>query len=248
VRLAPSLAFHALVHYRIRRTGRIAAGGGLTDEAWATESLAVLRACERVGIRVEVAGGGNLGSAQGPCVIVGNHMSSLETLALPCLVLPYTPMTFVIKESLLRYPYLGDILRATHAIAVTRTNPREDLRTVMEQGMRRLAAGTSVAVFPQTTRSPSFDRGEFNSIGVKLALRAGVPVVPLALRTDAWGTGRMLKDYGRIDPAKDVRFSFGPPLAAEGRGVEAHDRTIAFIEGELARWGVGVARSHKGAA
>ena len=57
-----------------------------------------------------------------------------------------------------------------------------------------LRNGMSVIIFPQTTRIMDFDRKQFNSMGVKLAKRAQVPVVPIALKTDAWGVGKWIKD------------------------------------------------------
>ncbi|MCP4891374.1 MAG: hypothetical protein GY904_32880 [Planctomycetaceae bacterium] len=91
-------------------------------------------------------------------------------------------------------------------------------------------------MFPQTTRSQVFDSSRFNSIGVKLALRAQVPVVPIALITDAWGNGKKLKDFGRIDPQKIVRFAFGEPIRIEGRGNQQQQEIIHFIEAKLNEW------------
>ena len=91
-------------------------------------------------------------------------------------------------------------------------------------------------VFPQTTRRPVFDPAQFNSIGVKLARRAGVPVIPLAVKTDAWGLGWPLKDLGKIDPSRTVRFSFGDPLTVTGTGKEEHEEVVRFITDKLDSW------------
>ena len=99
-----------------------------------------------------------------------------------------------------------------------------------------MARGISVIVFPQTTRAERFDPEQFNSIGAKLAGRAGVPLIPLALRTDAWGNGRWLKDFGVVDPRRPVRFRFGAPLAPDRRGAAAHRQTVAFIQQALEEW------------
>jgi 1-acyl-sn-glycerol-3-phosphate acyltransferase len=127
-------------------------------------------------------------------------------------------------------------MRSRDPIAVTRDNPREDFKAVMEGGIKRLEQGISIVVFPQTTRSSDFDASQFNTIGVKLAARAKVPVVPVALLTDAWGNGRWLKDLGAIDPKKKVYFDFGEPLTVKGRGAEEHQKIIEFIEGKLSEW------------
>jgi len=139
------------------------------------------------------------------------------------------------------YPVFKHIMRARNPITVGRTNPREDLKAVLEGGEERLKRGVSLVIFPQTTRTPVFDPAEFNTIGVKLAKRAGVPVVPIALLTDAWGNGKRLKEFGRIDPSKKAHFAFGEPMTIAGRGDEEHQKIIEFITGKLQEWGGKVA-------
>jgi 1-acyl-sn-glycerol-3-phosphate acyltransferase len=107
----------------------------------------------------------------------------------------------------------------------------------MEQGVERLAKGISLVVFPQGARQPVFDAGQFNSIAVKLAGRAEVPIIPLALDSRAWGLGRRFTDFGRIDPTQIVRFAFGEPLHVRGRGVDEHQAIVDFIRTHLRTWG-----------
>ena len=110
----------------------------------------------------------------------------------------------------------------------------------MEGGIERLQRGISIVVFPQTTRSLTFDPSQFNTIGVKLALRAKVPVVPIALKTDAWGNGKWFKDLGPIDPEKTVYIAFGEPIVVQGRGDQQHRQIINFIESSLSHWSGGI--------
>ena len=91
----------------------------------------------------------------------------------------------------------------------------------------------SVIIFPQTTRSNKFNAKQFNSLGVKLAKRGKVPVVPIALKTDAWGIGRRFKDFGKIRPAKPVHITFGDPLRVQGSGKEEHKFIVDFIDRKL---------------
>jgi 1-acyl-sn-glycerol-3-phosphate acyltransferase len=164
-------------------------------------------------------------------------MSTLETFVLPVILAPLRPVTFVVKGSLVRYPVFGPVMRSRDPIVVERTNPRADLKTVLDGGAERLARGVSVIVFPQTTRTPLFDPAEFNTIGVKLARRAGVPVVPLALKTDAWGNGRLIKEWGRIDPSRSIHFAFGPPRDITTRGGDEHEDIVRYIAAHLTAWG-----------
>jgi len=238
--LPVSLAFYGRVLLRVIRSGLLAAAGRYDDEAWQASSVAVLRICEAVGMDVEVEGLDRLRSAEPPVVLVGNHMSTLETFLLPAFVRPCFPVTFVVKRSLVTYPVFGAVMRSRDPVVVGRENPREDLATVLREGMARLRAGVSMVIFPQATRSHAFDPAAFNSLGVKLAARAGTPVIPFAVRSDAWGTGRRLRDFGPIDPSRPVRIAFGAPLGVEGRGAETQAAVVSFIESKLRSWGVSV--------
>ena len=89
------------------------------------------------------------------------------------IALAFSRITFVIKEELRHYPVVGHIMKALKLIAVSRHNPREDLKLVMREGQRFISSGGSIIIFPQATRSVEFDVEAFNSLGVKLAARAG---------------------------------------------------------------------------
>ena len=93
-----------------------------------------------------------------------------------------------------------------------------------------------MVVFPQGERSSSFEPQQFNTIGIKIARRAGVPIVPVALKTNAWGIGRIIKDLGKIDPAKKAHVAFGEPIWIEGRGLDQHQEVIEFIQQKLQSW------------
>lgn len=204
---------------------------------WVASSLEVLDAVEKCGIKVHVKGMKNIGSFEGPCVIVGNHMSTLETLLLPSFIQPTKPVIYVIKKELTEFPLFGPVASARHPIVVGRTNPREDLKIVMEEGSENLKIGRSIIIFPQKTRSAIFDRSSFNTLGIKLAKRNNVPVIPLALVTDAWSNGKLIKEIGRIDTDKSVNFEFGEPIWISGNGNEEHEKVLNFIESKFIEWG-----------
>lgn len=234
--LSPKFMFYPQFFWIVWVNSRKAKRGVYGGTEWAESSFDVMRALENVGVRIEITGMDNMRKFDGPAVFIANHMSTLETMVLPCIIQPVKKTTFIVKTSLLTMPVFGHVMRSRDPIAVGRTNPREDLRTVLEEGFRRLQNGRSVIVFPQSTRSVEFRPEEFNSLGVKLAARAGVPVVPVALKTDAWGIGRYVKEFGPIDPRKVVHFSFGGPMIIAGRGAEEHEKVTAFIREKLDEW------------
>lgn len=236
LRLFPSFFFYLRFVKIIYDAAKLAKTGPYGDGPWCRSSYDVMCELERIGVKISISGIENVEKTEGPCVFIGNHMSMMETMLFPAIVLSRKSATFVIKESLLEYPVFKHIMRACNPIAVTRTNPRQDLKTVMQEGVNRLTNGRSVIVFPQTTRSHVFDPAQMSSIGVKLAKRAGVPVIPVALKTDCWTNGSVLKDFGRIDLDKTAHFSFGSALTVQGKGAEEQESVNNFISQRLANW------------
>jgi 1-acyl-sn-glycerol-3-phosphate acyltransferase len=244
-RWLPSLRHYAAFLSIIFRSARMAKRGVYGDDRWAETSQGVRRALESAGVKISVTGLDHVAALDGPCVFVGNHMSILESMLLPGFVQPLRPVTFVVKEALIRTPVFKHVMRSRDPIVVTRTDPRADFKTMMQGGQRRLAENRSLIVFPQTTRTRTIDREHFNSIGVKLARRAGVPIVPIAIRSDAWGMAKFFfKDFGRIDPSIPVNLAFGEPVTVTGRGTEAQEHVLDFIEGHLEQWGIPPAQAN----
>ena len=235
-RTFPTCSFYRQFFWNVCRSSGQARRGRYGDREWSVTSYEVLQSLESVGVEFEVSGVEHIRGLQSPCVFVGNHMSMCETIVLPSIIQPVRPVTFVVKQSLLEYPLFRHIIRSRDPIAVSRENPREDLKEMMNGGDERLRQGISIVVFPQTTRSDTFEPSQFNSIGVKLALRANVPVIPIALKTDAWGNGKRFKDLGPIDPAKKVQIAFGEPLSIEQRGARQHQEIVSYIEAKLSQW------------
>jgi len=235
-RTFPTVAFYGHLMGNVARSGMQAKRGEYDGARWCQSSLKVLRNLESVGVPFEITGVDHVRRLTTPCLVVGNHIRMLETTVLPVILQPIRNITFIIKPSLLGYPFFKHIMRSRDPIAVTQTNPRQDLKTILKEGSDRLNRGTSIIAFPQGARSHGFDPDKFNTLGIKLAQRAGVPIVPLALKTDAWGIGAWIKDLGRIDPSKKVRFAFDQPLWVHGRGKDEHQAIIRFIREKLDAW------------
>lgn len=234
----PNISYYWNMIFTVFRAGRIAYRGKYSPEEWVQSSYEIIRGMEQCGTVVSVMGMENFLNIDGPCVFVGNHMSTLETFVLPCLIQPHKEVTFVVKDSLLKYPFFGPVLASRDPIIVTRKNLKADLTAMLQGGAERLAAGRSIIVFPQSSRSLHMDPKHFNSIGVKMAKKAGVPLIPVALRTDSWGTGRLIKDFGPIRPSIGARFKFGKAIYVEGNGKAEHAAIVEFISKNLGDWGL----------
>lgn len=236
----PTPVFYTKLLRAVFHASHLAQNNRYDAAAWHSSSLAVLRSLESVGVQIDITGLSSLHEIDGPCVLVANHMSTLETIVLPGIVQPYKDVTFIVKRGIVEYPVFKHIMLARDPIVVDRESARADLERVLDQGPRLLQSGRSIVVFPQTTRTLTFDPAHFNTIGVKLARQAGVPIVPIAVRSDAWSIGRFVKEFGRINPALPVHFAFGEAIPVSGRGTDAHHAATDFIRARLDAWGCAV--------
>jgi 1-acyl-sn-glycerol-3-phosphate acyltransferase len=205
-------------------------------KAWTDSSFEIFRFIENTGGKFHITGMENITRSAGPVLFISNHMSTLETMILPSIIGPHRELTFVVKDSLVRHPLFGDVMRSRNPIVVGRTDPRKDFEAVMNGGMDLLSKGVSIIIFPQSTRSVDFKPEEFNSLGVKLAKKAGVEVVPVALKTDFWGNGKWIKELGPIDCNKPIHIKFGEPMKVRGNGKEENQSIIDFIQSSLKEW------------
>ena len=190
----------------------------------------VIEMCESVGGRVEITGLDNIRSVSGGVVIAANHQSTLETLLFPTIMDRLKPVTFVVKKSLVTGWAFGPIMRLFNPIALDRKEPKVDLDKVMKDGTAALQEGKTVVLFPQGTRCKGFDPATFNSLAVKLAKRAGVPVIPCAVKTDFWENGKILSTIGDIYPDRTVHMAFGPAITIDGAGKKEQRQLLDFID------------------
>lgn len=170
----------------------------------------VLWAC---GVRVLVEERSGLPT---PAVYAANHASAFD---IP-LLFGYLPVSFRIihKKSLSLVPFIGWFLYLGGHVAIDRGNPFRAKRS-LERAASRIRLGTSVAVFPEGTRSRDgavrhFKRGSFS-----LAMSAGVPVVPVSLV----GVKAVVpRGVLSVRPGV-VRLVAHPPIATAGRSADESD-------------------------
>jgi 1-acyl-sn-glycerol-3-phosphate acyltransferase len=182
----------------------------------------LLRICR---MRVRVRGLEHLPKGR-PCLIAANHQSYLD---IP-VAFGHLPVTFRImaKVSLFHIPFLGWHLRRAGHLPIDRTNPRRAARSALTAAAH-VRGGIPVFVFPEGGRSRDGRLGEFKAGTFLLAIKAGVPVVPVSIR----GTRRALAfDSWVVHPA-EVELILHAPIPTEGlhsRDSEAlSDRVKAVI-------------------
>lgn len=175
------------------------------------------------GVHVDIHGEENL--PVGPCVILAKHQSQWETFYLQVMK---RPVVTVLKKELLNVPFFGWGLRLMEPIGIDRGNPKQALRYIQEEGVRRLQRGQSIILFPEGTRTPPGQIGTYARSGAELACRAGVPIVPVAHNAGhCWPAKKFLKYPGTI------QMVIGAPLdTTDGNSRELTERVKNWIEGE----------------
>ena len=190
-----------------------------------------------MGGKIRIDGFERIKEADMPVVWVSNHMSSLETYLLPSLLTTWSRLMVVLKEPLAHYPLFGRVVRAVDPIRLKRENAMDDLRKVMTEGSAGLKNGRSALIFPQGKRMRRFDPESFNSLGAKLAARAGVPVVPLAVCMDFLRVGEWQRDlFASVHIGSTVRISCGEPIPSDLPQGEIQARCRNFICAKLGEW------------
>jgi 1-acyl-sn-glycerol-3-phosphate acyltransferase len=176
-------------------------------------------------LRVE----GRWPAAKGPYVVVANHQSMLDILLLSHLP---REMKWVAKESLFRVPWVGWMLRMSGDIPVRRGDA-ESGGEALARAKAYLARGMSVMIFPEGTRSASGSLLPFKSGAFRLAIEAGVPVLPVAVNGTAAG---MPKGGPWVNPCRAVARVLEPVAVAGLRPEDAtrlRDEVRARIAGVL---------------
>ena len=135
-----------------------------------------------------------------PYVVIANH----ESLADPFLLsfLPFD-MRWVAKQELFDPPVTGWAMRWGGDIPLRR-GARDSVSDMMAECERALAGGISVMMFPEGTRSPDGNLLPFKDGAFGLALRAGAPVLPVAIAGTREMRPKHSKWFGRANACAKI--------------------------------------------
>ena len=161
------------------------------------------------GVKVEVEGLEHLDPA-GSYVFVSNHASYMDTPV----VLANIPVQFrfLAKRGLFQIPLLGTHLSQAGHIPVPREDPRASVKTMQLAAETIQRRRISMLVFPEGGRSADGVMHEFKEGAAYIAIRAGVPVVPLAII----GTYGVLPMHSAVVRPGRVRLCILPPIPTSG--------------------------------
>ncbi|MFN8053448.1 MAG: HAD-IB family hydrolase [Acidimicrobiales bacterium] len=170
----------------------------------------------------------------GPAIIVGNHRSYFDPLAIGYLLAQRgRPVRFLGKKEVFDAPIVGDFARAMGGIRVERGTGSD---APLEAAEQALAAGDMVAMMPQGTipRGRAFYepvlKGRWGA--ARLAHDTGVPVIPIGLwgTENVWPRSAKLPNLANVTDPPTVTIRVGPPVELQYDSVEADtERIMAAI-------------------
>ena len=184
------------------------------------------------GVRWRVAGMEHLPTAadgRAAVLLAPKHQSTLETFLFPTLM-PH-PLAYVFKRELLYIPFFGWAMGRLDMIHIDRSQRTQAFSKVVEQGKTLLAKGVWIIMFPEGTRIPRGQQGDYKTGGTRLAVETGAPVIPIAVTSaKCWPRKALIKKPGVVD------VSIGKPIPSQGRQAgELMAEVQAWIESEMRR-------------
>ena len=181
------------------------------------------------GVKIVVENRANLAPEQ-PYVFMANHASSLDIWAV-FVAIPRR-IRLIAKKQLARIPLFGWAMWAGRFIFIDRQNGVAARRSIEVAG-QRIHDGVSVLIFPEGTRTRDGTLGPFKKGGFHLAIKAGVPIVPVALR----GTRELMPAGSLLLRSGTMTVIIGEPIATQGLSdderVTLSDRVRSAVESML---------------
>ncbi len=155
--------------------------------------------------------------AERPYVLVSNHQSHLDSMAILA-SLPRHGVRFVAKEELGRIPLFGHALRATGSVFVARTDTRADVGRLDERGAA-LVKRVCVVFFAEGTRSTDGRLHPFKKGAAAFALKNRMPLVPIGVH----GSYEILPPGWEVKRSGTVAVSIGKPIETAGRNLDERE-------------------------
>jgi len=164
-----------------------------------------------------------------PYVVIANHESQADPFLLS--FLPWD-MRWVAKQEIFEQPLTGWAMRLCGDIPLRRGDG-ESVRTMMDECKRALAGGIPIMMFPEGTRSKDGELLAFRDGAFRLAIEAGVPVLPVAIT----GTRQMRPKHSKWFGKAHACAKILEPIATAGMTLEdvaaLRDRARDAIASEL---------------
>ncbi len=180
------------------------------------------------GVRFDIRGEENI--PEGAVLYVPNHQSMWDIAPVLCC---FGGMKgFIAKVETKKIPVAHLWLENLRCVYINRESVKESL-TAINEAQKRLESGYPMVVFPEGTRSKGPEMGEFKPGALRCAVKAGVPVIPVAI-DNAY---KAFEEKGRLSPAT-IKVSILPPIETAGKGWKTAELSALVqeqIQGELDR-------------
>lgn len=181
------------------------------------------------GIRYRVEGAEHIQRHRAAVYCV-NHTSNLEPPILFVVLRDLFPnLRILYKAELRKLPVLGRGFEMAGWVAVERGNPEQSLPAV-DAAARALTAGASFLIFPEGTRSRTGELLPFKKGGFIMAIKAQVPVVPVAIQ----GAREAMRKGSPIIRPVTVSVRFGEPIETRGLTIADRERLTATARARVA--------------
>jgi len=158
-----------------------------------------------VGVTVRIEGLENIPS--GVCLFVANHTSSADAPAIVGAI--PRRIAVLLKQSLFKWPIVGQAFRLAHFIPVDR-KLRDSAISSVEKAAAAMRKGQSFLIYPEGTRSPNGRLQQFKKGAVVLAIKAGVPIVPVLCS----GAQRVMAKRSMVIHPGEILVEFLEPIDA----------------------------------
>jgi len=178
-----------------------------------------------VGVKVKVSGTERIPA--GACLFVANHTSSAD----PPAVVGAIPrrIAILLKKSLFAYPIVGQAFTLAHFIPVERGN-HESAIASLEKATEAIRGGQSFLIYPEGTRSPDGRLQEFKRGAVVMAIKAGVPIVPMVCA----GAHKIMEKRSLLIHPGVITVEFLGPIDASAYTFEQRDELNRLVHSAMA--------------
>jgi len=180
------------------------------------------------GLKLNVMGKENIPNQ--PVVYMVKHQSAWETLGLQNILPPNT--SWILKRTLLYIPIFGLAVLAAAPIAINRKDRKNALASIIDQGKEKISQGRNIIIFPEGTRTTYGVETQYKLGAAKLAIAAGVPVVPVA-----HNAGKFWKRRGVKKHPGTINLEIGEAIDTSGLTAnELTEKVKGWIESRIKSW------------
>lgn len=182
------------------------------------------------GSKIMVTGEENL--PEGAVLYISNHQSNFDIPIFMSYI--KKPKAFIAKIETAKIPFVASWMKLMKCVFMDRKDIRQSVEAI-NKGTEFLKQGYSMVIFPEGTRSRDGKMGEFKAGSFKLAVKSGVPIVPVVIKGSFDIMG---KDSIIIKPAK-VQLEILKPIETSSLSKEEqknlHVTVQELIAGKLGR-------------